>query len=223
MRTPKSVPVLIRPIGQESLADMVQVHLAAFTGSALTKLGSSAVHRYYEWQLIGPHELTAVGAFVDQRMVGFALGGVFRGALSGFLAKNRRFLVSRLLSHPWLLFNPIVRGRFSAGWKGSSHSPGPSNSAIPAEGPRLQSFGILVVAVAPQYQGQGIGKLLMHRAEEIARRLSFQEMRLSVQVGNLQAVRFYDALLWKKIFKNDEWNGEMRKSLGSECQREAGS
>jgi ribosomal protein S18 acetylase RimI-like enzyme len=219
----KCDPVLIRPIGQESLPDMVKVHMAAFAGSALTTLGINAVHRYYEWQLIGPHELTALGAFVDKRMVGFALGGVFRGALSGFLAKNRSFLVSRVLSHPWLLMNPIVRGRLSAGWKGLLCSTRRSNSAIHSKGPELRPFGILVIAVARQYQGQGIGKLLMKRAEEIARRLSFHEMRLSVQPDNQQALGFYESLLWKKISKNDEWNGEMRKALSSECQRKAAS
>lgn len=31
------------------------VHVAAFPSSALTRLGSEAVRRYYLWQIEGPH------------------------------------------------------------------------------------------------------------------------------------------------------------------------
>lgn len=187
--------------------------MAAFTGSALTKLGINAVHRYYEWQLNGPHELTSLGAFVGNRLAGFSLGGVFHGALSGFLAKNRRFLVSRVLSHPWLLLNPIVRGRLSAGRKGLTNLVRPKRSSMHPEGPGPRSFGILVIAVEPRHQGSGVGKLLMNRAENIAHQLSFPEMRLSVHTDNHQAIHFYEHLQWDRVIRNGVWNGEMKKAL----------
>ena len=192
---------------------MVKVHMAAFTGSALTMLGNTAVHRYYEWQLIGPHDLTALGAFIDNRMAGFSLGGVFQGSLSGFLAKNRRFLVYRILSHPWLLLNPIVRDRLSVGRKGLSNLMKPKRSSLPSESARPRSFGILAIAVEPRLQGSGVGKLLMKRTEEIAHQLSFPEMRLSVHPENNQAVHFYENLHWERVIRNGEWNGEMKKAL----------
>lgn len=68
------------------LPHIVRVHRAAFPDSALTKLGSEAVRRYYLWLLIGPHDAVNVGAFdLENVLVGFCFGGKFRGALSGFL------------------------------------------------------------------------------------------------------------------------------------------
>src|SRR5262249_51814901 len=97
-----------RPLRQEDLPEMTRIHLEAFPDSALTALGQEAVQRYYAWQLSGVHQLVGLGADLDSRLVGFCLGGVFRGALSGFLRQNRRYLIVRLLTHPWLIF------RFSA-------------------------------------------------------------------------------------------------------------
>jgi ribosomal protein S18 acetylase RimI-like enzyme len=163
--------------------------------------------------LTGPHELTALGAFVDNRLAGFSLGGVFHGSLSGFLAKNRRFLAYRILSHPWLLVNPIVRDRLSVGRKALPNLVKPKRSSMPAEGTRPRSFGVLTIAVEPRLQGSGIGKLLMKRTEEIAHQLSFPEMRLSVHPDNHQAVHFYENLHWERVIRNGVWNGEMKKAL----------
>jgi len=38
-------------------------------------LGTEAVRRYYEWQLVGPHEVTAISAYINTELVGFCFGG----------------------------------------------------------------------------------------------------------------------------------------------------
>ena len=210
---------LIQPIGEADLSQVVSIHRAAFFDSALTKLGKVAVYRYYEWQLTGPHELTALGAFIDRQMVGFCFGGVFQGALSGFLEKNKRFLIRRVLSQPWLLLNPIFRDRIHAGIKGIHKSVKPTPS--PMQPRRSSYFGILSIALHPHYQGLGVGKLLMTHAEEAAQRLDYAEMLLTVQPKNIKAVAFYEGLRWQKVSRNGEWSGEMRKvvSLGVHSEK----
>ena len=102
-----------QPLILSDLPEVTDVHLAAFPDSALTHLGREAVRRYYEWQIVGPHDALNIGAFDDERLIGFCFGGVFRGALGGFLEKNRTFLILRVLTHPWLLFNSLFRERAS--------------------------------------------------------------------------------------------------------------
>jgi GNAT superfamily N-acetyltransferase len=202
----------IEPIGEINLPQVVNIHRAAFSDSALTKLGRMAVYRYYEWQLTGPHDLTALGAFLDRQMVGFCFGGVFQGALSGFLEKNKHFLIGRVLAQPWLILNPIFRHRVQAGIKrlGKSVKPTPAQPQTRSAG----CFGVLSIALHPSYQGLGIGKLLMTRAEETAQRLNYAEMLLTVQPQNKKAVAFYEGLRWQKVSRNGEWSGEMRKAVG---------
>lgn len=111
----------IENIKSNNLQTVAEVHISAFPTSALTHLGKEAVRRYYEWQLIGPHDCLAIGAFDEQgRMLGFCFGGVFRGSLSGFVGKNKKFLVIQVIKRPWLILtNSIFRDRIRLGLRAS--------------------------------------------------------------------------------------------------------
>lgn len=197
-----------------------EIHLAAFPASALTLLGAEAVRRYYEWLLTGPHECFALGASVDEDiLMGFCFGGVFRGALSGFLGQNRAFLFGRMLTRPWLSMNPLFRERAASGYRilrrfGRQRAGTPGAAAISEPKPTVP-FGILGIAVHPDAHGQGIGTALMAEAERTARRGEFKEMQLTVQMSNQQAISFYEGLNWEKTLDQGAWRGEMRKALSA--------
>src|SRR5688572_6450353 len=99
----------LRTIDEQILPFVAIVHTRAFPDSALTRLGVEAVRRYYEWQLHGPHEHHCVGLFYQNNLVGFAVGGKARGALAGFVKKNKWFLLGRIMVKPRLVFSG--RGR----------------------------------------------------------------------------------------------------------------
>lgn len=205
-------------VGTLEAADLprvAEIHLAAFPDSALTMLGVEAVRRYYEWLLTGPHECFALGALVKADIMGFCFGGVFQGALSGFLRQNRAFLLGRILTRPWLSMNPLFRDRASLGLR-TLRSFG-RNSASTREdyskAKPVSPFGILGVAVHPDSHGNGIGRALMFEAERIARSCDFKEMQLTVQMNNHRAISFYEGLSWQKTLLQGAWHGEMRKTL----------
>jgi ribosomal protein S18 acetylase RimI-like enzyme len=187
----------------------------AFPESALTMLGSEAVRRYYEWQLLGPHEISALCAYVNSELVGFCFGGIFRGAMSGFVRKNRTFLIAQVIAHPWLVTNPMFRDRLTLGTRVLRSYTRPRATEPSSARPTLNHFGILAIAVHPQRQGLGIGKLLMKATEDVARQRGFQEINLSVNPRNHQAVEFYERLNWKRLSKENVWKGQMKKSLAS--------
>lgn len=81
--------LVIKKLEFGNLIDVAKVHKRAFPESALSKLGLEATRRYYEWQLLGPHDTYAIGVFENDLLLGFCFGGVFRGALNGFLNKNK--------------------------------------------------------------------------------------------------------------------------------------
>src|SRR4051794_28874673 len=110
-----SSEIQIGTLAKYNLPNVAALHMRAFPGSALAALGTDAVRRYYAWQLDGPHDVVALGAKRGDKLVGFCFGGVFRGALSGFVQANRGFLVRRVLTHPWLVVNPIFRDRLALG------------------------------------------------------------------------------------------------------------
>jgi ribosomal protein S18 acetylase RimI-like enzyme len=214
-KIPLPPEVHIRKIEAADLPSVAAIHMMAFPESALTMLGTEAVRRYYEWQLIGPHEVAGLSARVNSELVGFCFGGVFRGAMSGFLHKNRKFLIWRVLTHPWFATNPIFRERLTFAVHilkrfGKSKAPVPHT-----KDPTRDSFAILAIATDPCRQGLGVGKLLMKESEDIARKRGFREMSLTVHPDNHRAIRFYVRLDWEKLSENGVWGGGMKKSINS--------
>lgn len=203
----------IRPLTSADLTLVASVHLSAFPDSALAALGLEPVRRYYEWQLTGPHEVLAIGAWCDGEFAGFCFGGQFRGAMSGFLQRNRIYLAWRVLTHPWLAFSPLFRDRLKSGlsiyrrFRPSTKSPEPPKPAA------HKQFGILAIAVNPNFQGCGVGRKLMLVCETAARERNFTRMQLSVNTENFQAIKFYESLGWQKSLQQETWKGEMLKPL----------
>ncbi len=54
-----------------------------------------------------------------------------------------------------------------------------------------RKFHVLYFAVLPEYQGHGLGALLLKRAEEQAKALNIPQIELMVTSQNLKAVEFY--------------------------------
>jgi ribosomal protein S18 acetylase RimI-like enzyme len=190
-----SEEILLRNLETHDLLAVAAVHVAAFPHSALTGLGREAVRRYYEWQLCGPHDVVALGAFSGTELVGFCFGGVFRGATSGFVRANPAFLARRVLTRPRFITNALFRDRLLTGmrilkraWR--SQDPPRSHSA---------RFGILSIAVDPSHRRSGVGRIIMRDMEERARDRGFNRMHLSVEPHNLTAIRFYERLGWKTV------------------------
>ena len=202
--------VKVRRVMRKELSQVAAVHMAAFPNSAITLMGQEAVRRYYDWQLVGPHIVLALGAFSSDQCLGFCFGGVFRGATSGFLARNRAYLTWRVLTHPWLITNEIFRGRLKMAARLLRRRPAAKGIYV-SNAPR--SFEILAIAVDPRSQRTGIGELLMHEAEAIARKHSFHQIHLTVHAKNAQVIRFYQGLGWQKTESGAVWRGEMKKYL----------
>lgn len=205
--------IQIRSIRAEDLFSIADVHLAAFPESALTALGRETVRRYYEWQLTGPHQAFAICAIEQDRLAGYCFGGVFQGAMLGFLRKNRNYLALRVLTHPRLALNPLFRDRLAMGLNVLRRFSKRKPQQAMNQNPRPKPFGILSIAVSPAVQSRGIGRRLMEESEQYARLQGFPEMQLSVNPDNDQAVRFYESLGWTRVLKGETWPGEMRKSL----------
>lgn len=203
----------VHVLKHSDLSAVARVHSAAFPASALTKLGPEAVRRYYDWQLKGPHEVHALGAVQGERLAGFCFGGVFSGAISGFVRSNASFLMLAVLSRPWLIASPIFRERLRCGQKALGPTAVPAKP--PSYDPRARPFDILSIAVDPVFQGLGIGSLLMRRAREIAIQKGFTAMTLMVNTDNEQAVRFYQGIGWEKSLMNGNWRGNMVHWLDS--------
>jgi ribosomal protein S18 acetylase RimI-like enzyme len=208
---PERVAVRITRLGSSDVGRVARMHCRAFTSSLLTALGAGAVERYYRWQLEGPHDSVALGAWVGHELAGFCFAGVFRGALSGFLRRNRTYLAVQMVLRWGVIRNPEFRSRVGLGVRLLLRGRQPSSP--PDEPAKPRSFGILSIAVDPSFQGCGVGRRLMQACEVIARERGFAEMELTVATDNLQAIRFYEREGWSRITAAGVWRGRLRKPI----------
>jgi ribosomal protein S18 acetylase RimI-like enzyme len=207
--------VTVQPLATSDLPAVAAIHTAAFADSALTRLGEEVVRRYYEWQLLGPHEVTALGIYVDAELSGFCFAGIFRGAMAGFLERNRTFLMWRLFSRPWLLANSLVRDRMRSALRSLRRVHRRRRTSAPTA-PRPTHYGVLAIAVHPKRQGLGLGARLMREVETAARRHGYHHLQLTVDPHNTESVRFYRHLAWEPVLSDGAWHGQMWKHLEQE-------
>jgi ribosomal protein S18 acetylase RimI-like enzyme len=206
--------VSFRDLEPSDLPWITDVHVASFPESTMTVMGLEVVRRYYHWQLTGPHDSIAIAVEADDQPAGFCFGGLFRGAMAGFVRQNRVYLALCVLSRPWLLRRPDLRTSIGVGLRVFRRSRGqPTARGDAAE--RSRSFGILAIAIHPRHQGLGLGTKLLFECERIARERGFTQMHLNVHPSNHSAIRVYRRCGWESVPDQVPWNGRMRKILSS--------
>lgn len=205
--------VEVRDVVPADLPDVARLHLQAFPDSVLGDLGEEAVRRSYQWQLDGPHDLTALVATVDATTMGFLFGGVFRGSTIGFVKSQRWFLARRVATHPRILLRGVGWNRLVLGARLLVRRTPPGRSEAPEAVPR-RSSGVLAIAVDPAAQGQGLGRALIAEAARRAVAQGFESMHLTVHPTNTAAISFYRGLGWTPMPEPDgSWSGRMTFDL----------
>lgn len=209
----KTIKIDIKEMSNDDLIKVAKVHIRAFPKSFLSKLGTGAVKRYYDWQMNGPHSHYSIVAEVDGQVVGFCVGGISRGAMIGFLKKYKFYLAAKLLSKFYLLLNKNLLSKFLGALKIFF------KKMFFAEENKIEkrtsdTYGILAICVLPEMQGAGVAKELMVESENKAKEKGFLGMHLTVESNNTRAIRFYEKLGYFKVLeKSNEHSVFMQKEL----------
>ena len=181
--------------------------MAVFPNSPITMLGGEAVRRFLDWQFIGPHSLSASGAFIENKCVGFYLGGIFRNPHTGFVHYNKTYLLWRVSTHPWLLANGIFRDAVKRGTRILQTPPFAESS------PGKRRFRLLVIAVNPQHQRAGVGELLMSDAVANAHKYSFDQMYVTLDPENQRLIQWFQKFGFQLTAFETSHTGQMTKTL----------
>ena len=204
----------INPLTRSDIHAVARIHMKAFDDSALTHLGLEPVMKYYHYLLTFQNKNFNIGCFDhNNSLLGFCFSGMYSGSLSGFLNQNRSFLRNWIMLHPWKIFNPLILNRIKIALRIYSKPFVARNNIPPSQ---ITSFGILSIAVDPDSQGSGFGKIIMEAVEQQARDSGVLHLHLTVHQNNMKAVQFYEKCGWQKVINNiGEWDGRMAKQLTS--------
>lgn len=183
---------------QQDLPAVAMVHRRAFPSSTLGHLGTEAVIRYYDWQLFGPHDATGLVVFDGEQMLGFLVGGRFRGSMIGFVKRHSTFLLGRVLRHPSLLVRRRSLRSIGTGVKLLARPFGRHSPEQPERVPE-GSFGVLAIAVDPSAARRGVGSTLEAEAAGAARAGGFARMHLTLDPTNVAALAFYEQRDWVRL------------------------
>jgi len=212
----------IRDITKEDLDEVTRIHCASFPDRTLIKLGEEAVRRYYAFLLEDfPQAKPICASTAENTLAGFCFAGAYSGSFSEYIRQNFGFLVGRAIVRPWLIFSPLIWELIKPVMKVIKWMLGRRREVktAPVSQPQSQGtfdktgWGILAIAVDPQYQRKGVGEHLMTAVEDFARPMGIENLDLSVHPDNLSAILFYEKLGWEKNANSGEWNGKMAKRL----------
>lgn len=193
-----------------------KIHMAAFPTSSWSRLGKTVVEKYYLWQLNDQHPLVSAKSYmIENKCAGFCFSGIFKDSTSGFISRNKNLLIKKALFKPWLILYPEFRNGLLISKKLLKHFRLRQKAQINDNiQPRINdSYGILSIAVHPDFQGYGVGKILLNHAELYAHENNFKKMHLTVNVKNNAAIGFYEKLGWEKVSIENLWRGRMEKVL----------
>lgn len=180
-----------------------RLHQQAFPHLLWTSLTPELVAKYFAWQTVQAHDWIALGAWVENKLVGYCVGARSHVPLDKFyihhlyeIARGLSFHSARLL----LAYFFKRAGKFAAKlFRGTAKS----TSVRIGEycGPSSNPFYIVFVGVDSEQCGLGIGKHLVRRMEKEACVRGFAVGQLDVEAKNTSAVRVYESLGWRIVLK----------------------
>ena len=190
--------VVVRRLAPADLPDVAELHRQAFPRSVLGALGSEVVGRYYRTQLSDRDCVVGLGAVDGDQLVGYLIGGRFRGSTMRFVRDNAGLLVRRSFRRPSVLIQRRGLRAAGHGVRLLARRAGTATAERPDRVPS-DSFGVLAVAVAPQLHRRGVGTALLAEAEEVARTRGCERMHLTINPTDREALDFYLGLGWRRL------------------------
>lgn len=172
--------MVIRKATLEDIKGIVNVHCSAFNGFFLTELGSSFLQLYYSSYFKEPTAVLLV-AENDGEIVGLSSATSLSAGFNTRLVK-KDFLRYALRGCMIVLTKPKALVNLAKNW--SHRDPSVVDNGDYAE--------LMSIAVSPNAQGGGIGKLLIQKTEEVVKNLSANRFSLTTDYYNNEStIAFY--------------------------------
>jgi ribosomal protein S18 acetylase RimI-like enzyme len=184
----KSLRVVVRPLREDLLDEVVRVHRVGLAYSANSKLGSKHLAFLYRTMSRDPGSYVGVG-LVNERPVGVISGTIDAGRLRAHML--RAISPANLVT---LIAGVILQPGFLVDWWRSRAIAAPIRYA----GTEVTAV-LTAIAVAPEFQGVGIGRHLVRALEAFFSEHRVTTYRLDTLISNEQASAFYKRLGFQEV------------------------
>ena len=180
--------IAVRTISFKDLDALVLVHISAFQGFFLTKLGVSFLKYYYR-SVLKSKQGILLGAFIDEILIGFCAAcrrsagfnaSLIRDNLLGFILIGFKLIFTRPLAMLRLIKNLSKTGEHDDN----------------GEYAELMSIGVYKTV-----QNSGAGKLLLTSLESLLKKDGIRRLSLTTDVENNEnTLAFYSKAGFKEMY-----------------------
>lgn len=188
---------------EKDLAAIADCHRAAFPDALTSKMGKRYLRKVFSWYLSTNHTFLF---FIKQSntIIGYCGGMVVDGSLAHGSASSMTQHtfnegIKALLVRPWLLLHPDFLARykfFARNILTRIRNRFGKQEIRSAPKPKVPHTGLVVIGVAPAFQGKGYGSVLLKEFERITLERGLSKMILSVNSDNNQAIQSYTRNGW---------------------------
>ena len=202
----------IKKLALDDLPTVANIHKISFPNSLLTHLGRETIIRYYKWQFDSGANVYPIGLFFGGKLIGYCFGGSFRAALGGFLGQNKIFHAFQILRNPKIFLKKRFIQSIFESLKLTIKFSSKKNIEL-IDYNQKKYFGILAIAIDPDYSNNGYGKHLISDSENFARKNKYSFMRLTADINSINTIKFYESIGMQRVIENGSWQGKMYKKL----------
>lgn len=195
------------------LSDLPQIgecHKRAFPKALSTRQGDRFISKMMEWYITSDRGVL-FHLTEGNRIIGYC-GGIItlhpgqHGAVSSIAQYAFGEFVRAYLRKPWLFFHKENIKKSSYIFRNILYKLGlaKAKKASTESIKNFESFmGLVVIGVDPDFQGKGLGSILLREFEKRARELGVHHIQLSVISSNLQAIKAYQKNGWVISFTGE--------------------
>ncbi len=192
---------------REDLPAIADIHKQGFPDSFSTQLGKTFREKMLEWYFSTDKTFILVAKTEDGRVAGYVTGmvqdGVLKtGSASGMAQYSFNQGIISFALRPWLLFHKEIRRKFKFILRNIKRRFGTNRSEKPTinTAPEKASLGLVIIAVANNFAGMGVGGALMREFERVAvADYHIPDVYLTVEVHNLRAIKTYEKAGWTQM------------------------
>ncbi len=203
------------------LENIAKCHMMAFPDSLSSIQGHRFCRKMLEWYIVSERGVL-IHAEDNGRIVGYCSGIITKkpglpGAVTSISQYAFREFVLAFVRKPWLLFHPDNLKKRKTIYNNILLKLGIKKKKKPVEANTVnfQTFrGIVGIGVLPEYQGKGVGSLMLQEFEHMAREDGVDKIQLTVKPDNEKAIKSYIRNGWQIASANAD-SAHMEKMLSS--------
>ena len=188
----------------KDLINIVKCHKSAFPNALSSQMGTPFILKMMEWYVTSKRGILFHIENKNNEIIGYC-GGIItkQNGLHGALTSISQYAFNTFalsyLFRPWLIFHPENLRRITHIKKNILIKLGLHKTLDTINKDEFRPFmGLIVIGLKKEYQGKGIGSLLLNEFENRAKNnIDIEKISLSVKPENINAIKAYSKNGWE--------------------------